>query len=145
MSTVVMETGEFRVLHHAREFLLGAVDDVVGGLLGHLENVEPAAVGVEHLNTSRTPLVECLRSRTGVDEWFVPALQQRLTAALLAEGYRVEYVDPDSTTRLCHRCSSEADVRPNTIQCTTETCPVETVCRDRSAAVTIAQRATTDG
>lgn len=77
--------------------------------------------------------------RVGVYWWHLPALQRRFKTALTAAGYRVERVNPKRTIEQCHICDELTSVGDNTISCTTKDCPVDTVYRDRSTAVSIAK------
>jgi len=73
--------------------------------------------------------------------WVLPALQEALAAQAREVGMSLTYVDPKNTSQECHVCESQAQLGRKTIQCHTEECPVQQVCRDRSAAVSIASRA----
>jgi transposase len=86
-------------------------------------------------------LTECARGQTEAGAWILPTLRDRLEDALSTEDYRVERVDATYSTQRCHVCEGLADVGQATISCETENCPVDAVCRDRSAAATLARRA----
>ena len=81
------------------------------------------------------------RGGTKAGEWLLPTVRERATAPLEGEGYRVVRVDHHESTQRCHHCGALADVGRGTIRCENPACPVERVCRDRSAAATIARRA----
>ncbi|ELY99927.1 IS1341-type transposase [Natrialba chahannaoensis JCM 10990] len=85
------------------------------------------------------------RTVDDVGTWLLPALQQAV--ALKAQEVRipVTYVNPKYTTQQCHVCGDLGRPENDTLECTTEDCPVGTVCRDRSAAVSIAQRVDREG
>jgi len=103
---------------------------VVRGVVGALEDI--AYEG--------GPLAACARGRTKAGEWVLPTVRDRLEATLAVAGHRVEYVDAARSTQECHVCGAAADVSRATIACPVPDCPVDEVCRDRSAAVTIARR-----
>lgn len=49
------------------------------------------------------------------------------------------FVDPEYSTQECHFCG-ELGVDDDQLHCQNDECPVESVCSDRSAAVTLAKR-----
>jgi IS605 OrfB family transposase len=73
--------------------------------------------------------------------WLLPALQETITEVALDAGLPVSYVDAEYTSQACHACEELGRLENDAVVCTTEDCPVGRVCRDRSAAVTIAGRA----
>jgi len=101
-------------------------------------------VAIEDREFKERSLATAARSRTKAGEWILPAFRDRLEAMLAAEGYRVERVDTAYTTQECHICGELVEMSRATIVCETEECPVGRICRDRSAAVSIAQRARKD-
>jgi len=106
----------------------------------HLEHHDADAVALEDLEQEDRTLEECARGETKAGGWLLPAFLDRLEDALTSAGYRVERVDPKYTTQECHVCGELAEVSDATIACETPDCPVDVVCRDRSAAVSIAKR-----
>lgn len=114
-------------------------------LVEYADRHDADVVALEDIEYEDGTLAECARGPTKAGEWVLPAFRERLEATLAAEGYRVERVDATYSTQRCHVCGELADLSRATITCETEGCPVDAVCRDRSAAVTLAGRATPDG
>ncbi|ELY93053.1 transposase, IS605 OrfB family protein [Natrialba chahannaoensis JCM 10990] len=81
------------------------------------------------------------RTTDDVGSWLLPALQHAIAVKAHDAGVPMRYVDPKYTTQQCHSCGELGHLERETLECTIEDCPVNTVCRDRSAAVSIAQRA----
>ncbi|MGB9931555.1 zinc ribbon domain-containing protein [Haloarcula amylolytica] len=81
------------------------------------------------------------RTATELGAWVLPALQTAIAEVALEVGLPVTYVNPKYTTQQCHECLELGRLEGGDVVCTTDDCPVEAVCRDRSAAVTIAGRA----
>lgn len=81
------------------------------------------------------------RTASDVGTWLLPALQHAIDVKARDAGLPVTYVDPSHTTQQCHVCGDPGSVGQDSVECTTEDCPVETVSRDESAALSIAQRA----
>lgn len=113
-------------------------------LVEYVDRIGADVVALEDIEFSGRTLSASARGRTEAGEWVLPALRDYVEATLEVEGVRVERVDASHTTQECHRCGQLADVRPATISCEVEICPVDTVCRDRSAAVSIARRVSSD-
>jgi len=109
-------------------------------LLKYVEEVDADVVAVEEIAHNRKPLAECARGPTEVDSWLFPVVRDRIEWELRCAGYRVERVSRKYTTRQCHVCGQLARMESATISCATDDCPVDVVCRDRSAAVSIAGR-----
>lgn len=112
-----------------------------GALVEYAGRAGADVVALEDVEYQGGRLAECARGRTKAGEWVLPAFRDRLEARLVGEGFQVEHVDAAYTTQECHACGELVDVSRATIACGTEDCPVDVVCRDRSAAVTIANRA----
>ena len=72
--------------------------------------------------------------------WLFPAMQRQLAVAAREAGIPVSVIDSQYSTRQCHECDQFVKVGSSMVTCTTADCPVGTVCRDRSAAATIAKR-----
>jgi transposase len=98
-------------------------------------------VALENIDYEGGTLAECARGRTKAGEWVLPTFRDRLEATLAAEGFHAERVDHTYSTQQCHICGELADVSRATITCKTPSCPVDDICRDRSAAATLAKRA----
>ena len=81
------------------------------------------------------------RTADDVGTWLLPALQHAIAVKARSAGIPVTYVDPKYTTQQCHVCGELGSVSQDAVECTTEDCPVGTVSRDESAALSIAQRA----
>ena len=81
------------------------------------------------------------RTASDVGTWLLPALQHAIAVKARDAGIPVTYVDPKYTTQQCHVCGELGSVSQDAVECTTEDCPVGTVSRDESAALSIAQRA----
>jgi len=110
-------------------------------LLDYADRQDADVVALEDIEYKSGELAACARGQTKAGEWVLPTFRDRLEATLVEEGLRVERVDPAYSTQRCHVCGELADVGRATITCEAPACPVDTVCRDRSAAVTIARRA----
>jgi transposase len=72
--------------------------------------------------------------------WLLPTFRKALVERANEVGLPVARVDPSGSTQECHSCGEVGDVGSKMLKCTTPDCPVGEVCRDRSAALTIAQR-----
>lgn len=95
---------------------------------------------LEDLSFCDAPLWE-RRTVSDVGTWLLPALQHAIAVKARDAGIPVTYVDPKYTTQQCHVCGDLGSVGQDAVECTTEDCPVGTVSRDESAALSIAQRA----
>lgn len=80
------------------------------------------------------------RTVDDVGTWLLPALQHAVALKSQEVGIPVTYVNPKYTTQQCHVCGDLGRLKNDTLECTTVGCSVDTVCCDRSAAVSIAQR-----
>ncbi|WP_136690051.1 zinc ribbon domain-containing protein [Halorhabdus amylolytica] len=130
-----------RLDRHYRALLVDHVDDAIATLLGYLAAHDADVVALEALGQEWVSLTDARTQGKDLDAWLFPVVQDRLETALGDAGYHPVYVDPTHTTNACHECELLAHVEDETITCTTPDCPVETVDRDRSAAVSIARRA----
>jgi len=83
------------------------------------------------------------RTADDVGMWLLPALQHAIAVKACDAGIPVKYVDPKYTTQQCHVCGELGSVSQDAVECTTEDCPIGTVSRDESAALSIVQRAGT--
>jgi len=123
--------------------ICAAFDRALAEFLAFVDRVDPDVVGVEDLAHNRRPLHECRDGSVEVGTWALPVIRDRLVDALEATGYAVAMVDPAGTTRDCHACGEAGERRNSTLVCETDSCPIDEVDRDESAAATIAQRAVT--
>lgn len=97
-------------------------------------------VVLEELPCDRQPLVACRHGRTQPAVWIPPAVQAVVARRCVDAGIPVASVDPHATSRLCHECGQRGELDGTHLVCETSTCPVDEVCRDQSAAVSIAKR-----
>jgi IS605 OrfB family transposase len=81
------------------------------------------------------------RTAADVGTWLLPALQEAIITKAAEAGISVRNVNPEYTSQECHNCGNLGHLENETIECTSTDCPVGTVCRDRSAALSIAKRA----
>lgn len=137
---VSTDEAEAETIETYRSLLRQRFGLAVHALVEYADRHDADVVAFEDVNYKRGALAECARNRTKASEWVLPALRERLEVTLAAEDYRVERVNAAYSTQRCHVCGELSDLSPATITCETEGCPVDAVCRDRSAAVTIAQR-----
>jgi len=80
------------------------------------------------------------RATSDVGAWLLPALQHAIAVKARDAAVPVTYVNPKYTTQQCHVCGDLGSVSQDTVECTTEDCPVGTTPRDGSAALSIAKR-----
>lgn len=120
--------------HRIRAILYDVAEDVVEYARQY---VAPVLV-LEDLEPDREPLWEHRTRNVGM--WLMPTIQAVLTDRATDAGVPVTHVDPTFTSQECHRCGEIGELENDTIRCLSTECPVETVCRDRSAAVSIGQR-----
>lgn len=85
------------------------------------------------------PLWEYRRS-SSLSPWLLPTLQHAIAADAQEVGIPVIYVDRHSTSQTCYACGEVGTLGSDKLQCETDSCPVRTVCRDRNAALVVAQR-----
>lgn len=109
-------------------------------LVEYAEQQDADIVVLEDLTFNSGPLAVCARGATKAGEWVLPAFREKAESVLRARGFQVERVTAEKTTQECHVCGQLAQVGKATIRCETEHCPVSRVCRDHSAAVSIAKR-----
>ena len=95
---------------------------------------------LEDIGYVQRSLVECVREQMGVDCWLLPSIQQRLVDLASKANVPVAVTTERYTTKECHICGKHTKVRDETIRCWNDTCPVESVDRDRSAAVSTARK-----
>ena len=120
-----------------RELFRGAAEAVL-----EVASAHPAPVVVlEDLPGRRRPLVACRCGNLRAPTWFPAAVQAVVADRVVDAGVPVTYVDPEHTSKQCHRCDRFARDEGATIVCQMPECSVDEVDRDRSAAVSIAKRA----
>lgn len=124
-----------------RQYLKNAANHVVE----HAKSFERPVLVLEELRGSPTPLWEWRRERENLGTWLVPTFVEVLREHADEHGIEAFTVDATRSTRLCHRCEHYGELEDDpqaadVLECTNESCPVDVVCRDRSAALTIAQR-----
>lgn len=117
-----------------------AVENVAQEAVAYTASFNAPVLVVENLSYSRRSLSECIDDNAAIECWLLPAVQRALVEAARDAGIPAVSVSEEYTTQQCHECQDFACVGRETIRCTTENCPVAEVCRDRSAAVTIARR-----
>lgn len=110
-----------RVLQYARAF---DAPVIVLEELGH----EPVSLEATQCGRRRCP--------TWATATMLTTLEERLQRTTIP----VRFVDPKRTSLECHRCGEVGDLDRRVLTCTTASCPVGHVDRDRNAALTIAQR-----
>lgn len=95
---------------------------------------------LEDLSTCQQSLWE-QRTTADVGTWLLPALQQVTIAKAEEAGIHVRHVNPEYTSQECHNCGNLGHLEKETLECTSPDRPIEIICRDRSAALSIGQRA----
>lgn len=109
--------------------------------LSYVETFDaPVVLVLEDIGYTERSLAECVREQLGVDCWSLPSIQQRLVEVATEANVPVATTTERYTTKECHICGMHSKVRDETIRCTNDSCPVGSVNRDRSAAVSIAKR-----
>jgi len=133
---------EARVFVRYRDCLLNQFRAATVDVWHYLDSLEAKPVVVlEDLGHPYRPLRDCRRADVDVATWLIPAFQRFFASATRREGYTVEFVDPHNTTQECHVCGNHGlKWNSSQLRCETDDCPVDDVCRDRSAAATIAAR-----
>lgn len=127
----------FAAMYHQ---LRPQVFDAAHRLVRYAGEFTTPLLALENLSHDARPLWDW-RTATELGAWLLPALQEATVEVALDAGLPVTYVDPEYTSQACHRCEKLGRLEDDVVVCTTDDCPVEAVCRDRSAAVTIANRA----
>lgn len=98
-------------------------------------------VALEDLWHEHRPLVACRHGNVCPETWIPTAVHSIVAERVVDAGLPVVYVDPSETSRRCHECGARGALAAHTLRCETPACPVGRVDRDRSAALSIAQRA----
>lgn len=105
----------------------------------YLARFERPVLALEDISQQFCPLVDGRHGEIDVGDWLMPATQRALVLWARRIGHPTVDIDPEHTTQLCHVCGAEGGVRDR-LRCPTAEYPVVEVCRDRSAAATIAWR-----
>ncbi|PSQ03436.1 hypothetical protein BRC95_08895 [Halobacteriales archaeon QS_5_68_33] len=131
----------WRTWRRLRREFQAAADAVLDVACKHAD----AVVVLEHLPQPRQPLIAARHGDVREATWFPAAVQAVVADRVVDAGVRVTYVSPKHTSQQCHACGLLGQLDDETVRCTTPDCPVGEVCRDRSAAVSIARRGTSNG
>lgn len=118
----------------------GQLFDVAVRVVRYVRRFSQPILVLEDLSICKRSLWE-RRTTADVGTWLLPALQKAILVKANEAGVSVRYVDPEYTSQQCHSCGDLGHLENETLECTLPDCPVEMVCRDRNAALTIAQRA----
>jgi len=110
-------------------------------VINYAQQHESSVIVLEDLQMEQQPLRACRDGRVQLPTWCPPAVQGVLAKRAVEAGLAVIYVDAHNTTRECHRCGKVGELEWDQFSCTNDDCPIDEVCRDRSAAVSIANRA----
>ncbi|ELZ21483.1 transposase, IS605 OrfB family protein [Halosimplex carlsbadense 2-9-1] len=132
--------GQSQLVAAVWESMQAEISDGVEQVVEYARQFPTPLLVLEDLYYSEVALWEQRTSRE-LGAWLLPAFREALVVRANEVGLPVANVDPKGSTQQCHVCSEAGEVREKTLLCTTPDCPVEEVCRDRSAALTIAQRA----
>lgn len=116
------------------------LDDVVQEAIAYVQSFDMPILVLEDLGYPQRSLEDCITDDAEPECWLYPTVHERLIEAAHAAGIPVMETSKKYTTRQCHVCGQLARVDDRTISCTTTDCPVDEVCRDRSAAATVANR-----
>lgn len=118
----------------------GQLFDAAVRVIRYVRRFNRPILVLENLSTCRHSLWE-RRTAADVGTWLLPALQQAIAVKADQAGIPVRYVDPQYTSQECHNCRDLGHLENETLECTSSDCSIGTVCRDRSAALSIAKRA----
>jgi IS605 OrfB family transposase len=99
-------------------------------------------VVVEDLTYELQALSARLKGRSNASAWLLPTFHDVFRAKCRDRGFDVKFVDPDGTSRECHLCGRDGEKTADGrhLRCPRPSCSAGEVCRDRSAAVSIAKR-----
>lgn len=120
--------------------LVARLDAAVADALRYADSFEGVVLVLEDLSYPDRSLADCVSSGAEPPCWLFPAVTARLVDRARRVGVPVVLVDPELSTKQCHRCQDLLVVRSETVTCTTAGCPVDEVDRDLSAAATLATR-----
>lgn len=116
------------------------LDQLADEVMAFLEGIDIPIIVLEELSYTGRTLEECVIDGARIECWLFPSLKTRLAVKAGAAGVAVAEVDEEYSTRQCHICKQFTSVQDETVDCPTEDCPVDVVCRDLSAAATLAER-----
>ncbi|MDS0220880.1 zinc ribbon domain-containing protein [Haloarcula sp. S1AR25-5A] len=132
--------GEAQVFAAMHQQLRPQLFDAAHRLVRYAGEFATPLLVLEDLSFRGAPLWE-RRTVEKLGAWLLPALQGAITEVALDAGLPISYVDAEYTSQACHGCAKLGRLEDDVVVCTTDDCPVGAVCRDRSAALTIAGRA----
>lgn len=119
-----------------RTALERAAENVVEYAAAH-----PSAVlVVEDLPQRPRTLVDAANGGVRLASWIPPVARAVIVDVAAEAGLPIASVDPHETSRKCHVCGERGELLRDVLACSAPNCPVDEVCRDRSAAATIAKR-----
>lgn len=122
-----------------KERLNCILDDIVDSAVSYAQTFDTPILVLEDLPYSTLELCDSLMTASDPACWLLPTVSDRLVEHATEAGIPVIKTSPKYTTQQCHICGDLASVGDDTITCTTPSCSVGSVCRDRSAAVSIAK------
>jgi len=131
---------EAAVFEHHLQVFNRRFAEAIAELWEFLDQFGSVVLVLEDLPAEYRPLITCRHGEVDAGTWLLPAFQRRLATASVQAGYPITYVDPDYTTKECHICGVHGERSSAELLCVNDGCPVNSICRDRSAAATIAQR-----
>lgn len=120
--------------------LKGIVHDAAHQVVEWARSFPAPVLVLEDLGYGEWTLWERRYAGSNAGTWMMPALQAVLQERAVDAGIPVARVAPERTSRECHRCGADGELGAATLRCPAEDCPVERVCRDASAALSIAAR-----
>ena len=118
-----------------REHLGGVVDNVLDVVEGH---PQPILVR-EEFNVSPSA-AWCHRHSRELGTWLLPTLIEAIDQEAAARGVDVVGVEPDHSSRVCHRCLEHGRLERDTFRCRNTSCSVDNLDRDVNAALVLADR-----
>jgi putative transposase len=125
--------------------LYGQLTDAAARTMQYAERFPGAVLVLEDISYQACPLFEH-RDAEQPGQWILPALQERLVDRATDAGIPVAWVDPAGTSTECHRCGKHGERGPydeggwHEFHCLNDSCAVDVVDVDASAALTIASR-----
>lgn len=113
--------------------------DAAGRVVAYAQQFPDPVLVLEDLVHCKDSLWE-RRTTEKSAPWVLPAIHEAIEAEALDAGIPTTHVDPRYSTQACHVCNNYGTVENDAVVCTSEDCPVEWACRDRSAAISLARR-----
>lgn len=117
----------------------GQLYDAAERAVDYAQRFEDPVLVLEDLVYCKDTLWE-RRATEKAAPWVFPAIHEAIEVEARAAGVPTTKVDPRYTTQACHVCNNYGYTDAGDVVCTSEGCPVDRVCRDRSAAISIARR-----